>query len=175
MTSSWAAQKQSRPHTFSSISPICINTHGQYTTPTCPKCAYKISQIFSRVFEFTLLNFAQNPRKLMCREYFHSYSILSRALVCQWLVQYMYVDIMSFLPVALNMCMLIFLLFMSLGLSQLWVASGIFLEVLNSISRISDPLAINCVILFFYFSLDVYSKMMVDSVEKVIKAGKVGD
>ena len=20
----------------------CINTHGQYTTPTCPKCAYKI-------------------------------------------------------------------------------------------------------------------------------------
>ena len=25
---------------------------GQYTTPTCPKCAYKISQIFSRVFEF---------------------------------------------------------------------------------------------------------------------------
>ena len=50
----WAAQKQSRSQTESSILPICINTHGQYTTPTCPKCAYKISQIFSRVFEFAL-------------------------------------------------------------------------------------------------------------------------
>ena len=57
------------------ILPICINTHGQYTTPTCPKCAYKISQIFSRVFEFALAEKPRNPRKLMYREYFHVYSI----------------------------------------------------------------------------------------------------
>ena len=39
-----------------SILHICINTHGQYTTPgTCPKCAYKISQIFSRVYDITCL------------------------------------------------------------------------------------------------------------------------
>ena len=57
------------------ILPICINTHGQYTTPTCPKCAYKISQIFSRVFEFALAEKPRNPRKLMYREYFRVYSI----------------------------------------------------------------------------------------------------
>ena len=74
----WAAQKQSKSQTDSSILPICINTHGQYTTPTCPKCAYKISQIFSQVFEFALAEFARNPRKLMYRrrEYFHFYSSL---------------------------------------------------------------------------------------------------
>ena len=48
-----------------------INTHGQYTTPTCPKCAYKISEIFSRVFEFALA-------ELMRREYFHFYSIMQQ-------------------------------------------------------------------------------------------------
>ena len=60
------------------ILPICINTHGQYTTPTCPKCAYKISQIFSRVFEFALAEKPRNPRKLMYREYFHVYSRIMR-------------------------------------------------------------------------------------------------
>ena len=72
----WAAQKQSKSQTDLSILPICINTHGQYTTPTCtcPKCAYKISQIFSRVFEFALAEFARNPRKLMYRKYFRFYS-----------------------------------------------------------------------------------------------------
>ena len=44
------------------------------TTPTCPKCAYKISQIFSRVIEFALAEKPRNPRKLMYREYFHVYS-----------------------------------------------------------------------------------------------------
>ena len=53
----------------------CINTHGQYTTPTCPKCAYKILQIFSRVFEFALAEKPRNPRKLMYRKYFCVYSI----------------------------------------------------------------------------------------------------
>ena len=69
-----AAQKQSKSQTDSSILPICINTHGQYTTPTCPKCAYKISQIFSRVFEFALAKFARNPWKFMYREYFRFYN-----------------------------------------------------------------------------------------------------
>ena len=41
---------------------------------TCPKCAYKVLQIFSRVFEFALAEFARNTRKLMYREYFHFYS-----------------------------------------------------------------------------------------------------
>ena len=54
---------------------FCINTHGQYTPPTCPKCAYKISQIFSRVIEFALAEKPRNPRKLMYREYFHVNSI----------------------------------------------------------------------------------------------------
>ena len=66
--------KTSRSQTDLSILPICINTHGQYTTPTCPKCAYKISQIFSRVFEFALAEKPWNPRKLMYREYFRVYS-----------------------------------------------------------------------------------------------------
>ena len=61
----WAAQKQSRPHTLSSILPICINTHGQYTTPTCPNVhAYKMSQIFSRVFEFALHEFSAKFAKI---------------------------------------------------------------------------------------------------------------
>ena len=66
LTSNWAAQKQrlSRPHTFSSILPICINTHGQYTTPTCPKFAFKISQIFLWVFEFALAEFCAKFVKL---------------------------------------------------------------------------------------------------------------
>ena len=63
-TSNWAAQKQSRPHTFSNILPICINTHGQYTTRTCPKCACKISQIFLRVFEFALAEFCAKFAKI---------------------------------------------------------------------------------------------------------------
>ena len=50
-TSKWAAQKQSRPHTFSSILPICINTYGQYTTPTCmymsKMCIQNITNIFA--------------------------------------------------------------------------------------------------------------------------------
>ena len=63
----WAAQKQSRSHLHQHI-------YGQYTTPTCPKCAYKILQIFLRVFEFALAEFARNTRKFMYREYFHFYS-----------------------------------------------------------------------------------------------------
>ena len=43
---------------------ICINTHGQYTTPTCPKCACKISQIFLRVFEITLAEFCAKFDKI---------------------------------------------------------------------------------------------------------------
>ena len=35
----------------------------------------KISQIFSRVFEFALAEKPRNPRKLMYREYFRVYSI----------------------------------------------------------------------------------------------------
>ena len=35
----------------------------QYTT-TCPKCAYKISQIFSRVFEFALAEFCAKFAKI---------------------------------------------------------------------------------------------------------------
>ena len=66
--------KTSRSKTDLSILPICINTHGQYTTPTFPKCAYKISQIFSRVFKFALAEKPRNPRKLMYREYFRVYS-----------------------------------------------------------------------------------------------------
>ena len=64
LTSNWAAQKQSRPHTFSNILPICINTHGHYTTPKCPKCAYRISQTFSRVFEFALAEFCLKFAKI---------------------------------------------------------------------------------------------------------------
>ena len=60
----WAAQKQSSSQTDSSILPICINTHGQYTTSTCPKCAYKISQIFSQVFEFALTEFCVKFAKI---------------------------------------------------------------------------------------------------------------
>ena len=73
----WAAQKQADLlKTDLSILPICINTHGQYTTPTCPKCAYKISQIFSRVFEFALADKPRNPRNLMYnREYFRVYIV----------------------------------------------------------------------------------------------------
>ena len=72
----WAAQKQADlRQTWVYILPTCINTHGQYTTPTCPKCAYKILQIFSRVFEFALAEKPRNPRKLMYREYFRVYSI----------------------------------------------------------------------------------------------------
>ena len=61
--------------------PICINTHGQYTTPTCPKCAYKLLQIFLRVFEFALAEFARNSRKIMYHKYFHFYS-MSQYQVC---------------------------------------------------------------------------------------------
>ena len=54
-TSNWAAQKQSRPH---------FNTHGQYTTPTYPKCAYKISQIFSWVSVFARAEFCSKFTKI---------------------------------------------------------------------------------------------------------------
>ena len=68
--SNWAAQKPSKLDTFSSILPICINTHGQYIqSPMCPKCAYKISQIFSRVFEFALAEFYA-PRIFPLLQYF---------------------------------------------------------------------------------------------------------
>ena len=60
----WAAQKQSRPQTDLSILPICIDTHGQYTTPTCPKCANKILEIFLRVLEFALAEFCAKYAKI---------------------------------------------------------------------------------------------------------------
>ena len=75
----WAAQKQSRSQTDWSILPIYINTHGQYTTPTCPKCAYKTSQIFSQVFEFALAEFCAKftkinvPQILPLLQYMHMY------------------------------------------------------------------------------------------------------
>ena len=37
---------QSRPHTFSSILPICINTHDQYTTPVSKMYIQNIANIF---------------------------------------------------------------------------------------------------------------------------------
>ena len=77
MTNSWAAQKQSRPRTILQYITHFASTHMvnySYIRVLCPKCAYKILQIW--VFEFALLNFARNPRKLMCREYFHFYSML---------------------------------------------------------------------------------------------------
>ena len=46
--------------------------HNSYVS----KCAYKISQIFSRVFEFALAEKPRNPRKFMYREYFRVYSNL---------------------------------------------------------------------------------------------------
>ena len=55
-------------HTFSSILPICINTHGQYTTPTYPKCAYKYRIYFCR---FLNSRFSQ---KLMDGKYYYFYS-----------------------------------------------------------------------------------------------------
>ena len=67
--------------------------YGQYTTSTCPKCAYKILQIFSRVFEFALAEFARNTRKLMYREYFHFYSSF------QNLVQTIEMGNNNFLPI----------------------------------------------------------------------------
>ena len=36
--------------------------------------SFLVLQIFSRVFEFALAEFARNTRKLMYREYFHFYS-----------------------------------------------------------------------------------------------------
>ena len=61
--------------TFSSILPICINTHGQYKTPTCPTCTYKILQIFLRVFKFALAEYCVKfakinaPQILRCLQY----------------------------------------------------------------------------------------------------------
>ena len=55
--------------------------HNSYT---CPKCAYKISQIFSRVFEFALAEFARNPRKLMYHKYFCFYSNISSYIYYTW-------------------------------------------------------------------------------------------
>ena len=47
----------------------------------------KILQIFSRVFEFALAEFARNTRKLMYREYFHFYSTSIEILsVCKRLI-----------------------------------------------------------------------------------------
>ena len=52
-------------HTFSSILPICINTHGQYTTPVCPNVHTKYRKfIFSRVFEFALAEFCAKFMKM---------------------------------------------------------------------------------------------------------------
>ena len=50
-----------------------------------PKCAYKILQIFSRVFEFALAEFARNTRKLMYRKYFHFYSNTNTNTLHQYL------------------------------------------------------------------------------------------
>ena len=52
--SRFAGQHKNRPHTCSSMLPMCINTHGQCRAPMCPKCAYKILQIFSLVLKFAL-------------------------------------------------------------------------------------------------------------------------
>ena len=71
----WAAQKQSRSQTDLSITHLHQHIWSIHNSYTCPKCAYKILQIFSRVFEFALAEFARNTRKLMYREYFHFYSI----------------------------------------------------------------------------------------------------
>ena len=49
--------------------------YGQYTTATCPKCAYKILQIFSRVFEFALAEYARNAKPDIPRRYFHFYIV----------------------------------------------------------------------------------------------------
>ena len=79
----WAAQDKQISDRLEYITHLHQHTlHGQYTTPTCSKCAYKISQIFSRVFEFTLAEKPRNPRKLMYREYFHVYSMLLATFTC---------------------------------------------------------------------------------------------
>ena len=74
----WAAQKQADLRQTWVYYPFA-STHMVNTQLlrhfTCPKCAYKISQIFSLVFEFALAEKPWNPWKLMYREYFRVYSI----------------------------------------------------------------------------------------------------
>ena len=72
----WAAQKQSRSQTDLSIKKLnqFAPTHMVNTQLLRVQNVHKILQIFSRVFEFALAEFARNTRKLMYREYFHFYS-----------------------------------------------------------------------------------------------------
>ena len=62
-------------HIIPGILPICINTHGQYTTPTCPNVHTKYCKYFHGFLNSRLMSFPRNPRKLMYREYYHVYSI----------------------------------------------------------------------------------------------------
>ena len=56
----WAAQKQSRSQTDSSILPICINTHGQYTTPVRVQNVHtKYRKYFRGFLNSRLLNFRE--------------------------------------------------------------------------------------------------------------------
>ena len=75
----WAAQKQSRSD--SSILPICINTHGQYTTPTVQNGHTKYCKYFRGFLNLRLLDFARNSRKLMYHEYFRFYSTWSTHMI----------------------------------------------------------------------------------------------
>ena len=75
----WAAQNKQISDRLEYITHLHQHTWGHMVNTqllhcTCPKCAYKISQIFSRVFEFALAEKPRNPRKLMYRKYFRVYS-----------------------------------------------------------------------------------------------------
>ena len=68
----WAAQKQADLRQTWVYYPFASTHMVNTLTPTCPKCAYKILQIFSWGFEFALAEKPRNPRKY-CK-YFRVYS-----------------------------------------------------------------------------------------------------
>ena len=77
LTSTGQHKTRQTSHIIHSILPICINTHVQYTTPTCPNVHTKYRKYFRRCFNSRLMSFPRNPRKLMHREYYHVYSMSS--------------------------------------------------------------------------------------------------
>ena len=71
-TNNWAAQRQCKPHTFSSIaSTHMINTQLLHVQ----NVHTKYGKYFRGFLNSRLLSFARNSRKLMHREYYHVYSI----------------------------------------------------------------------------------------------------
>ena len=82
-----------------------VNIH-TCTTPMCPKCAYKILQIFSRVFEFALAEFCVKSVKINAPRIFPLLQYVKEISILPYFGKRKQVTKVTFLVKEQNVCVI---------------------------------------------------------------------